>query len=84
MISPMTKENIDRVKNGQLKQAVIPVAVPGDLKAGDQVTFQEADFDLHQIPTFKSGGDSVTVTLTKATSSGQPYGTATLFSIEWA
>jgi hypothetical protein len=39
MITPMTKENIDRVKNGQMKQAGIEVPAPDDLRVGDQVTF---------------------------------------------
>jgi len=84
MIAPMPKAEIARIKRGQTLQAVVPVAAPGELKTGDQVTFQESDFDPHQTPTFVDQGESVTITLTKARSSGQPYaGSSMLFTIEW-
>jgi hypothetical protein len=83
MISPMTNENIDRVKSAQMKQVGIP-AMPGDLKTSDQVTFQEAIFDFHQSATYIHPGDSVTVTLIKAIDRGQTYAGGSLFEIEWA
>ena len=81
MICPITKENIDRIKAGQLP-VNIPVMVPGYLRRGDSVTFQEATFDLHEISTWVPQGDSVTVKLTRA-QGGQPIGSSTYFAIEW-
>jgi hypothetical protein len=83
MTSPMTKEEIDRVRNGKLLQATIPVRPSGRLKAHDQVTFKEAVFDAHQIPTLVSQGDSVTVTFTKARNTGSLHGSSRLFAVEW-
>ena len=51
IISPIATQNIDLIKNGQKKQAAIPVACPGDLKDGDQVSFWEGTSNIHGVPT---------------------------------
>jgi plastocyanin len=83
MITPMTKENIDRVKAGQMKQAGVEVPAPDDLRVGDRVTFYEADFYAHRSPTYVNQGASVTVTLTKAVDRDRFAG-GTRFEVEWA
>lgn len=84
MLMPMTREQIEEVKNGQMSRATVPIMPPGELKAGDEVAFCEAIFDVGLIPTFVTPGDSVTVKLTKAEYSGQPHGSSMLFRIEWS
>jgi hypothetical protein len=84
MMMPMAKQDIGRVKNGRMRKATIPVAPPGDLKPGDEVTFYEAVFDGRQVPTMVPGGVTVTVRLTQVQNSGAAHGGATLFTVEWA
>jgi hypothetical protein len=84
MMMPMTKQDIGRVKDGRMTRATIPVAPPGDLKPGDEVTFYEAVFDARQSPTMVPGGVTTTVRLTQARSAGPAHGGSTSFLIEWA
>ena len=51
---------------------------------GDILTFREATFSLHQIPTLVPNGDSASMRITKAEDTGDKYGGSRLYAFqEW-
>lgn len=80
---PMWKENIDKVRNGELLNIIIPVKPRKPPDVGDKVTFLEAKPDPYGESILVSDGDSVSVYLTQVTNRGQKWFGFDIYSIAW-
>ena len=68
---------------GKLAIAAIPMPPLRVLAPESKVTFREATFDEHGLPTYVPNGDSFIVTLTMAKDSGATHHGLPIYTIEW-
>ena len=83
LVVPTVKDLLEEIRTGKETRAIIPVPAGKNLSPGDRVTFAEAAFDRFGTPSMIVGGDSVSVTLTKAQETADSYQAMRLFAIGW-
>lgn len=82
---PADRSVLEAIKKGQRRESMVPI-FPGmtyQFKPGARVTFVEARSDPLGEPIPVPGGERLTVTLTKAADTGQPWAGRVLYSIAW-
>jgi hypothetical protein len=83
MSMPTEKKLLQRIKAGKEDRGILPVAPDESVGVGDILTFREATFSFHQIPTLVPNGDSVSMRITKAEDTGDKYGGSRLYAFRW-
>lgn len=83
MSVPTEKTLLQRIKARQEDRGILPVPPDESIGVGDILTFREATFDHHQIPTLVPGGDTVDMRITKADDTGDKYGGWRLYGFRW-
>jgi len=83
MSVPTEKKLLQRIKEGKEERGILPVPPDESIGVGDILTFREATFSLHQIPTSVPNGDSVSTRITKAEDTGDKYGGSRLYAFRW-
>jgi hypothetical protein len=84
MLNPTERSLLQRIKSGKVDVGILPVLPDlAGIGPGDILTFREATFSVHQIPTFVPGGESVSMRITKAEDTGEKYGGCRLYSFRW-
>ena len=83
MSIPTEKKLLQRIKEGKEDRGILPVAPDESVGVGDILSFREATFSLHQIPTLVPHGDSVSMRITKAEDTGDKYGGSRLYAFRW-
>jgi hypothetical protein len=80
---PTEKKRLQQIKAGKADHGILPVPPDESIGVGDILTFREADFDPHQIPTLVPHGDSVSMRITKAEDTGEKYNGCRLYAFRW-
>jgi len=83
MSVPTEKKLLQRIKAGKEDRGILPVPPDESIGVGDVLTFREATFSLHQIPTLVPNGDSASMRITKAEDTGEKYGGSRLYAFRW-
>lgn len=82
---PADRKVLEAIMKGRRRESIVPV-FPGTtdrFKPGARVTFVETQFDRLGEPIPVADGERLTVTLTKAADTGQPWAGRVLYSIAW-
>lgn len=80
---PTETKLLKRIKTGKENQGILPVAPDEGIGVGDTLTFREATFSVHQVPTLVPSGESVSMRVTKAEDTGDKYGGSRLYAFRW-
>lgn len=80
---PTEKKLLQQIKAGREDRGILPVPPDESIGVGDILTFREAIFDLHQIPTLVADGDAVSMRITKADDTGNKHGGWRLYGFRW-
>jgi hypothetical protein len=83
MSVPTEKKLLQRIKAGTADRGILPVPPDESIAVGDILSFREATFSLHQIPTLVLNGDSASMRITKAEDTGNKYGGSRLYAFQW-
>jgi hypothetical protein len=83
MSVPTEKKLLEQIKAGKRDQSILPVPPDESIGVGDILTFREATFDPHQIPTLVPKGESVSMRITKAKDTGDKHFGNRLYSFQW-
>jgi hypothetical protein len=83
MSVPTEKKLLQRIKAGKADHGILPVPPDESIGVGDILTFREATFSLHQIPTLVPHGESVSMRITEADDTGNKYGGSRLYAFRW-
>ncbi len=80
---PTEKNRLQQIKAGRADHGILPVPPDESIGVGDILTFREATFDHHQIPTLVPNGDAVSMRITKAEDTGNKHGGWRLYAFRW-
>ncbi len=80
---PTEKNLLQRIRVGREDRGILPVPPDEGIGVGDTLSFQEATFDPHQIPSLVPNGDAVSMRITKADDTGEKYGGCRLYGFRW-
>jgi hypothetical protein len=83
MSVPTEKMLLQQIKTGTENRGILPVAPDESVGVGDILTFREATFSLHRIPTLVSNGDSLSMRVIKGEDTGDKYGGSRLHEFWW-
>ncbi len=83
MSVPTEKKLLQQIKAGRVSHGILPVAPAESIGVSDILTFREATFSVHQIPTLVPNGDAVSMRITKAEDTGDKYAGNRLYAFQW-
>jgi hypothetical protein len=80
---PTERNLLQQIKAGREDRGILPVPPDESIGVGDILTFREATFDHHQIPTLVPNGDAVSMRIIKANDTGDKHGGWRLYAFRW-